>query len=611
MSIFGIEINGEFLEIPAEIGIGFDIAGNDFSELNTRQGVNSNDFNIPATTKNKRLLSGSGRISSKLYLQNRVISSGYLQVVERNYQKRIIKTAYFGGNSDWLSLIDNKTLRDLDFSRFDHNYNLTNVLAGIVSEENYCYPVVNYGDLTTTIDNEINLVDQEARPALFAVAILRQIFKEADIKLTGDLFNEKEFKKALLPWTGVNDLEPSQTFTKLTVIKEDLALVNIAGFVSSVLLTGTITEGGSSYFNTLGGNLRNAAAYGAITCSYSYDIDVTGLTTNLQIRRTTRQGTGAIIDSNIILNTSVDGNFTGTESDFVVPQGAFVFFEYQNGNLGTETSSEISFTCDNTKMVIGETLPDISQKDFVRWVVASFGVLLNYNDKTKTLDFSLSNQLYAELSSALNWSPKIDLSQDRVENFTDFIRDYAQTNIFKYGSTDGQPEGIGSFEVLDDTIPGEQDYYEAPFNGTSLENAFGGGYGSFVSLPFLDIIDEDGEVSETEPRVLYLEIETGRTSLDITDGTTTQAITEYNIPTFEPLSYAVLVPAFYRDISKIINNKTSFEVFIRLSSSDIEKFNQKNIVRIEARDVIGYFYVSKIEDFNGEDLSYKVTLLKL
>ncbi len=612
MSLFGIEIAGEFLEIPQEVGIAFDIAGNDFSELNTRQGVNSNDFNIPATTKNKRLLSGSGRIDSKLYLKNRVISSGFLQIVERNYEAKVIKAAYFGGNSDWLSFIDNKELRELDFLQFDHNYNLTNILAGLTSTVNYCYPLINYGNLTQAANNEVDINNQDLRPALFAPAILRQIFKDAGIKVSGNLFNTLEFNKALLPWTGADDSQPSQTLTRLTATKADQALVNIAGYINGILLQSTVTEGNISYFNTSGGRFLNRSAYGSIKVDYSYDITVVGLTSSLDIRRTVQDSTsGVLISSNVIVSTVANGNFTGSESGVEIPEGAEIVFEYQNGNLGTETTSEIVFTCDNTKMVIANTLPEISQKDFVRWVVASFGCLLDYNDKTKTLNFNLSNQLYSGLNNALDWTPKIDLSKDRKENFVDFIKDYAQTNIFKYGSADNQPDGRGSFLVSDDTLPGSQDYYSAPFNGTAFATAFLGSYSTAVSLPFLDIIDEDGDISATDPRVLSSSPEGARISLDITDGTTTTAVTDYNIPEFSPLSYALLVPEFYRDISQIINNKSSFEVYIRLSSSDIEKFNQENIVRIEARYIIGYFYVSKIEDFNAEDLSYEVTLLKL
>lgn len=142
MATFGIEISGEFLEIPDGLGIGFDIAGNDFAELNTRQGVKTNDFTLPATTKNKRLLlTGASRVDARLYLKNRVISEGYLQVVERNYKRRTIKIAYYGGNSDWLALIEDKSLRDLDLSAFNHDYSLSNVLSGLTSLNNYCYPV--------------------------------------------------------------------------------------------------------------------------------------------------------------------------------------------------------------------------------------------------------------------------------------------------------------------------------------------------------------------------------------------------------------------------------------------------------------------------------------
>lgn len=614
MSAFSIEISGEFLEIPAGTVIGYDVAGNDFAELNTRQGVRTNDFNLPATTKNKRLLVSGSRIDAVLYLQNREISRGYVQVVERNFHKRFIKIAYFGSNSDWINLIENKSLRDLSFFELAHEYNLQNVIAGMTSTENYCYPVINYGRFTNRVSSQIDINNQELVPAMFSKAVLFKIFEEAGIKVEGTLLSDILFSKMILPWVGTDEVYPAQTMTFLSLTDNGRFLADVPLFINGILGSNdtVINSGPASYFNAVTGAIVNASAFGGMFFSYSYDITVAGLSTSLEIRRTTYNSSNVVSSSNVIVNTASNGNFTGSETDLFIPPGGRVQFEYLNDNVGTNLDSTLIFTSSTTIMTPEKTLPDVSQRDFVRYVVAAFGVLIRYNEVSKTIFFDLSNQLYANLENAPDWSGKLDVSKGRSQNFIDFIEQYSQENLFSYQEIDGKNIGTGILSVLDNTLPDNQNFYEAPFAATQIiKTGFGCGT---IDFPFIEVFEDDADTeidNETEPRVLNIDIAAGRRTLTISDGTNTQAVTEYNVPTFAPLFFKALLITYYPDIEKIINNKTSFAVYLLLGSSDIANFNQSTVVRINSRDFSGYFYVSIIEDFNGVDKSYKATLLKL
>ena len=119
--ITGININGTFLDLRENTRVIFDIATNTIGEVETRQGVTTNEFTVPAT-KNNRITCGCAVLEGSIYFDNVEIEKGFFKVFEIDENENNIVLKFYSNNAIWFDAIADQSLRDVDLSQFHHKY---------------------------------------------------------------------------------------------------------------------------------------------------------------------------------------------------------------------------------------------------------------------------------------------------------------------------------------------------------------------------------------------------------------------------------------------------------------------------------------------------------
>jgi len=135
-------VSNEPLDMSEKPSMSFQVQ--DIADIESRQGDYTYEFSVPDTQKNRRLLKRSHYIYGAPYQYIEAwfrtssdVKKGFIQVAEYDGE---FKVNFFAGNSNWISLIGEKLLSDLDLTRFNHIYSRANVVNSFSRTEGYIYP---------------------------------------------------------------------------------------------------------------------------------------------------------------------------------------------------------------------------------------------------------------------------------------------------------------------------------------------------------------------------------------------------------------------------------------------------------------------------------------
>ncbi len=120
-----------------------------------------------------------------------------LEVVIDNGQIEY-EVSVFGELGGLVAALGNNKLEDLDFSEYDHIWNVTNITGSWenVTGGGYYYPLIDYGNVSTgKVDYDI----QALRPAFYVKEYLDKIFEDAGYSYESNLFNTQRFKGLIIP----------------------------------------------------------------------------------------------------------------------------------------------------------------------------------------------------------------------------------------------------------------------------------------------------------------------------------------------------------------------------------------------------------------------------
>lgn len=142
---------------------------------------------------------------------------------------------------------------------------------------------------------------------------------------------------------------------------------------------------------------------------------------------------------------------------------------------------------------ISTLLPDINQADFFKAFMQMFGLFPQTNNISKKVKLFQLFDVAKNKDKARNWTDKLDMKNNPSIEYK--IRGYSQINNLKYTQDEREDDlGIGSININDPTIKGEQDLFQVLFSPTT------GG-----SRPFIKKIDSDQLFTiSTKPRILVL-----------------------------------------------------------------------------------------------------------
>lgn len=661
-------INDQLCDLTGGEEINVDYTIFDISKIDVRGGARSYEFEIPKTNRNKKVLESPeivNNLSNVPYTRLRalVLVDG-VDVLVRFCELQSVKGFYrvrlYGGNTNFYSIVADKTLYDLDLTRFDHVWTLDNVYASRTNTEGYIYSIIDYHE--DSPNSYINNDNKEMRidfmpPAFFVNTIINQILSESGYTLINELESDSENLLLTLNSNSVDNNDYVQEkYQAIFGIGSRMEVptyplytpspVNAFGFE-------TISGYSGNYYNipyqVPGLGYPSLRLEDRISFRMTVSLDVTFLTSNnfisIIFRRFDYAGNimpgGQQFDyqdysagtQTITLTFDDVLNFGQVQREyyysiFIVNNGNYVgdsssvFIE----STSTVTISEVVYFGNlllyNNFIPISGVLPKLTQYQFLKNYFLLFNAIPLIDEINKTVTIKKFSSILANIGSAIDWSNKIDLSEEHQIKF--LLNEYAQNNILRYkdDSDDFIPaEANGVIEIGNKNLEPEKVLVELDFSSTNMVKRLNNsGVGNNI-VPQIGVYKNGVWENQKNARLLQL---SRKSDTDI-GGAVTYHSPDDSISFSDsiPFSYFIdlresfnlgfgnnIIANYYAELAAIIQNLKVVTVYLRLSAADISQLDFTRPVYIAKFEA--YFYISSIKGFSyTSNESTMVELVKL
>jgi hypothetical protein len=372
------------------------------------------------------------KANARIEVDGLEIMKGTLRLLEIIHSEGGIEyeVAIFGELSGFIGALGNLKLEELDFSGYNHTYNVTNITSSWESSgsrgtnnttsygSGYYYPLIDYGaDSTNKIDFKLNAF----RPSFFVKEYIDKMFELSNYTYDSAFFNSAFFKTLLIP-------NNQKEFSK----KSSTAFL--------------VASSGDSYTNASGGSIPIAfsttTTLGSFTANGAYNLftynSATQLTgsINLTLKGDIIFGTpngivsfkilknGDVIHSQNTTQTTFDLSIIINEVSFnlndtlqIVWSGPYresTYFTEVTIDTGTITINSVAtyvpFNHDEA-ISVNDTIPKgIFLKDFFTSIMKMFNLVV-YEDKYTSNKLLIEPYYNFFTGEQIDWSNKLDRSK--------------------------------------------------------------------------------------------------------------------------------------------------------------------------------------------------------
>jgi hypothetical protein len=224
-----IFLEGRRLDLTAELSSEFTYQIDDIKDFAARNTNFSKTIVLPSSARNNKAFGfifefGSGNAyddtednygynfnASKaaqaiIYIDKIQIFKGALRLLEivRDGENVEYECAIFGELGGLITSFGVKKLTDLDFSAYDHEWNLTNISASweyasgnLMPASGYYYPLIDYGNVSYNLKFDWDV--KAFRPAFYVREYIDKIITGAGYTWEGDFLNTAFFKRLIIP----------------------------------------------------------------------------------------------------------------------------------------------------------------------------------------------------------------------------------------------------------------------------------------------------------------------------------------------------------------------------------------------------------------------------
>lgn len=444
-----IYIEDNLIDLLQDIGTDFTYSIDDVRDFGSRNTSFSRTISIPATSRNNKILgfafdlgmahehnmdlpnvasnfTPSQAAKCEVYIDKIQIFKGVIRILEIVSNNGITEyqCAVFGELGGFITELGNKRLEDLDFSEYDHTWNVTTIQNSwdSITGAGYYYPLVDYGDVST---NKDDFHVSTFRPALFVKEYIEKIFEGTTYTLNCDFFETDFFKKLIVPNNsqgiqGTNDRFILGTInaTKTILNSNTPTARNIdLPFDNTTLLN--FTENGTKSVFTYTDGTKTVRALASITGLYQTDA-ASSITATLYVAgvavQTLSQNTFSA-NNPFTFNFDWTGNISNTNTVYInisVPATANTYIvSVSSANFTfTQLAAQLTTVAYNGTVSMNNNLPKgIFQKDFFLSVVKMFNLYV-YQDNIneKQINIAPFIDFYSDaVTNSLDWSQKIDM----------------------------------------------------------------------------------------------------------------------------------------------------------------------------------------------------------
>ena len=370
--------------------------------------ANDTDNSLPNVNYN---FNASKQANCKIFIDKIQIFKGTLRILEIVIDNKTIEyqCSVFGELGGFITALGNKRLTDLDFSAYDHVYDVTNIKASwdSVAGSGYFYPLIDYGNVST---DKVNFQVKSFRPALYVAEYLEKIFAGTDYTYTLDLLagDQELFNRLIIPHNQKSLTKTTSNFPVATRTTEQIITGSSLYRFTTVTGSGLVPSSANSIFTYTGSASIN------LKMEYTFDADYTSATFNIYknstIVYTANSIGGGSFELLINTNDAISFRFTNTAPNRDDPPV-------------TITEGQVSFFSDSIvavdlaygdSLIIADVIPKgIFQRDFFLSITKMFNLYV-YEDTwdDKKIMIKPYINFYPETSAtALDWSNKIDRSK--------------------------------------------------------------------------------------------------------------------------------------------------------------------------------------------------------
>ena len=498
-----IYIEDNVIDLIKDIGTDFTYTIDDVRDFGSRNTSFSRTISIPATAKNNQILgfafdlgmahehnmdlpnvatnfTPSQAAKCEVYIDKIQIFKGVIRILEIVMNKGVIEyqCAVFGELGGFITELGNRRLEDLDFSEYNHTWNVTTIQNSwdTINGSGYYYPLIDYGDVSTGKDD---FHVSAFRPALYVKEYIEKIFEGTSYSLNCDFFNTDFFKKLIIPNNsqgiqGTNDRFILGTISATkTILNSNTPTARNANlsFDSTTLLNFTENAGKSIFTYTDGTKTVNALA--SITGIYQTDA-ASSITATLYVAGVAVQTlTVNTFSANNPFTFNIDwtgaiANTNQVRIELSVPITANTYIvNVSSANFTfTQLAAQLTSVAYNGTVSMNANLPKgIFQKDFFLSVCKMFNLYVyqdNINDKQ--INIAPYIDFYSDaVTNSIDWSQKIDTGS------TMSIKPMSQLNARYY-----------AYKYTDDS-----DYFNENY-----KKKYGQSYGDFIYDSEFDFVKD-------------------------------------------------------------------------------------------------------------------------
>jgi hypothetical protein len=566
-----------------------------------------------------------------------LISYGSARVISA--RQGVFEIVLLSNNSDWASLLQDRSLQDLDVSYYDYNLIPAQVASKRLITTGRVLANIWYGEHR---DPARPFDISEFQPSFYFAYLLEKIYSEAGYTLINNLRSDTI---ALLD-------------KMVTVQSKDKWMQRLNGYALHGKLYKEIGITPNSPYNGVGGDYITKKAANIVV---NDGFQITGknwFTNNVSIThppdlyknwriKFIMTCSGVSIAGNVdVVVLMAHGTFV-IGSVYIDTAGVEYTFDFTTANVPTGVTTVTGFAIDLTGLAItgidivdgdvwlsdpnaskveqpisttweyradsGGALPDIKQSDFLLYIFNLFCVLVSTDSVNQEVTLVQLDTLLDNIPNAIDWSDKVDLTEP-IEIEFDFWDKYFQSNRFIYKQDDrdtriaGSDLGIGRIEYPNENLPKEGDIFESEFTGISRSYDWNG-------------VTNVQELAQCESRTLGdLNWKVG-----VVDITTLNRITQFGLSapsqsaevSFTGLSFQENINKNYLALKNIFENSKAIKILIRLTRHDFANidFGVPVFLDVNTPDngqIRGHFYVNLIEQYKaGSHASCYVQLIQI
>ncbi len=436
-SDYEVSINDESFDLYPDTVIGVTLQANDVGIPGSIVLNYTNQFKLPFTEKNDRLIQYArdirSRTASPYVNQFITVKVKGVEIIVRGMMVIKKSTASYeivilSKGADFFSFIKDRRLCDLDFSAYNGPFNQVDSDDFALTTSGIVVPVLDYGDFDK-VGYQLGTTDsQTVLPSVYVHTIIDQIFIDAGYTKSGNLFTNAKYLKMIVPYSRPSfEYDPSFAIPR----RVSARVTGGQSIVDPVVATGVefatlVTKGDIGYWDNVSKYLPNdpAATTGyplfLTFLSGGIDITVVGGTVDIIIHA----GGTLSPDTTIFTNVGT-GFYPLSDASLINPNGAYLAEDGDSievqviKNSGTPTvtvnsgSLKIEPSLKPFAYGIGYTyfnqlLPDMTQTDFLKEIMSMFGQLCV--EINGVIVFKGIDEVIVDTANALDWSNKRSVS---------------------------------------------------------------------------------------------------------------------------------------------------------------------------------------------------------